>query len=1523
MEKRKRWQFILIAAVILLTIYNILPTVIFYTKPLKQGIGDKRAHKIAVSSAERVNNLEQDSIDWLRSYNQLLGIKAKSITLNRQNPGLIHLNFETHEDAETFKTHLPRAGSLIPFAPSQLSLAEGEEGALSTEVSLQRKIPVHFDLNQLENYFTFTKKKNRDEKITAKYREIVDDRLLQLGLSIGGISENADYVETISLQSDMARLEEFLMILSQNILSYAQVFGENSPIAKRYFATLTQGNISNRPKAIAHLTQAFESYIDKIKLERISLEKEEREKKEAGNFLETAERQKLDFLRSREEQIFSTLQILRRQSASFSESPTPWTYLSLKKLIDSTRNKKDSKELIQTIETTGHNPLIKRLTIDWNSEKISLELYEDIQNFRKELEKETSKSHIRDQLDQLIYHEIARISRESGETISPYRQQFQIELNELTNSKSLLVMDLSSLAKKQASQIKALITSQWHPSQSDLKSDVFPIWDFETYQNLPDYKKKLGLVIYAPVATREAPLSGFRTSSIYVIAKGVQNILSKLEKNPNSPQAKALMQDFEKLRTLLYQSGFYGYPGTTYPLNSSFMNDFIFEAEDFYQTILMATRENFTAQGTRRFATLEFTNVEQRIYALNRIETKMHEDLLKWRDEYQAAAINPRLKAKYDVPPPTKSPLLSNLALSWRKYFRGDERKILHWGLDLSGGKTVQIELRDINGRTVTNESDIKQGIDELYQRVNKMGVSEVTIRQEGNHITLDFPSAQGLSAADLIKASSMYFHLVNEAFSTETSEMKGTVNQFLQDVWNEAVVTNRKDIESLNMIAWKHLYGDNLDTESVQPVSESAKILYNQGLRLNYPIDSTQTSAFNDSLSKIAIYRGESFSDWHGQTHPLLIVMNNYALEGSSLIDVHAAYDPSRGNFLSFNVKSSVTLPNGEKISPRNNLYDWTSPFSKEKVANTALGKYTNDHGWRMAVILNGSVISTPAIDEGLRDRVSITGSFTQREANRLEADLKAGSLTFAPHILSETNVSPELGLKDRLMGILATIVALSLVILLMVGYYRFAGVVASIAVLFNLLIMWATLQNIQATVTLAGIAGIILTVGMAVDANVLVFERIREEFAISKRIASAVHTGYRKAFSAILDSNVTTIIAALILLHFDSGPIKGFALTLIIGIVSSMFTALFMTRYFFTKWVTNPKNQALKMANLIKQTSFNFLKYTKVSFSIILLIALVGGYLFISQKQSMLGMDFTGGYSLSVILEPHPGANYRSDVEHALIKGGLKAKDFQVRELSPSNHVKILLSHRLDESGNPFEYLPFETNQRDLTYSYENNPRIVWIVAALEKGGIKLSNTSLKQLDNSWSSISGQLSNAMQHNAIMGLSLALLCILLYITFRFEFKYAISATLGLAIDVIVTISILTIFHAANAPVQIDLNTIAAIMTIIGYSLNDTIIIFDRIREDLKVMRKHSFKDVIQHALNVTLNRTMMTSGTTLVVLLALLSLGGKAIFGLSLVMIIGVIFGTLSSLFIAAPLLLFFHKKEQNRNEKLALNEN
>lgn len=572
------------------------------------------------------------------------------------------------------------------------------------------------------------------------------------------------------------------------------------------------------------------------------------------------------------------------------------------------------------------------------------------------------------------------------------------------------------------------------------------------------------------------------------------------------------------------------------------------------------------------------------------------------------------------------------------------------------------------------------------------------------------------------------------------------------------------------------------------------------------------------------------------------------------------------------------------------------------------------------MAVILNDTIITKPHLRAALRDSGSISGHFSPREISQLAADLKAGSLSFTPRILSEQNVSAELGKEERTRGIMASLVGLFLVAFAMIGYYRFAGLVATCAVLFNLLIMWGVLQNLGAALTLPGIAGIVLTIGMAVDANVLVFERVREEFKISGRIASAIQAGYRKAFSAIIDSNITTILAALILIQFDSGPIKGFAVTLIIGLVSSMFTALFMTRYFFAGWVQNPKNKSLTMAELIKDTKFDFLSYTKPAILISVVVMVIGGYFFYAQKNTLFGMDFTGGYSLAVEIEEKPDAeiSYRTKAIEGLMAKGASSTDFEVRELSKPNHLRIQLGLGMEEAGHPFYQMPMLRTDEDFTYKYESDPRIVWVVDALSDAGLEIQQSDLANLDQDWSMMSGQFSETMKVNALKALGLALLSILIYITFRFEFKYAIAAVVALFHDVVITLGILALFRKAGFPVQIDLEVVGAIMTIIGYSLNDTIIVFDRIREDIKILRKLSFPEIINHALNVTLSRTLMTSGTTLLVLLSLVTLGGRSIFDFSLVMTIGVAVGTLSSLFIACPVMLFFHNKEKTQEVHL-----
>ncbi len=1518
MEKQKKWQLYLIVAIILLTVYNILPTIFFYSKSLKSPIDDKRSTVVSESITERVNALEQDAEEWIDSFCNLIKVKPVTIALQPKDPLFVSVTFKNLEDANLFRTHFPRAGALIPFVPSQLSLYDPQETA-SKVVVIQRKIPLHFNEKQLSDYFQFSMKFDAQGSPTTLYRALVEDRALQVGTALAGPSENAQFVSAATASDAPPQAQELLISLAQNILSFTKTFGEQSAITQRYFASFTQIDTPDRTALVQSFIQSLADLKAKVKSQKTAIQEEGDHLKSQGQFLDTAKQQQLELLSAREKTVDHALTIVRRNNAYFAQGKNPLNYNSLAALLQAAA----SQGKTQTVSLQGYNPFIEKLSIDWTKERIEISLYSDVLAFRQSIENNPSLSAIRDGADQLIYNEMAYASRLSDETISPLQDRFEIQLNQLTNSRSFLAMRLGAVASAEIRQLQDIIQKTWNPQHPDLKADHFPVLDYESFEALPSDQQKLALVIYAPATYKKVPPSGLHMNTIYVIAKGMDKIIDRISNEPQSPQTTQFVHDFNRLRDILQQNGFVGYSGKSYGLSPQFAHDFIFEGEDYYQTVLKATREDFTVHGTKRYAVLEFTNLEQRILTENKIGNRMHEDLLKWRDDYLAAKLNIKGVSQYDVPKPVHNVYWDNFKLSFVKYFRGDDRKVLHWGLDLSGGKTVQIELRDNNNRIVTNEADLKQGINELYNRVNKMGVSEVSIRQEGHYITLDFPGSQGLSASELVKASSMQFHVVNEKFGPSNTSLAEATNKFLQDVWNEALVTNRKEIDDINQIAWRHVHGDSKDPDVIQPRSESARVLYENGLKLANPLETISSNAFNETYSMIAQYRGDDFTSWHGQTNPLLIVYKNRAIEGSDLENVQSSYDPSKGNYLSFSIKGAYTNKEGQKYSPRDALFTWTSHFAKETIAGTPLETLSGGHGWRMAVILNGSVISAPTLDSPLKDSAMISGSFTQREINQLEADLKAGSLTFTPRILSEMNVSPELGAKEKISGIAATVLSLCLVIAAMLFYYRFGGFIASIAVILNLLILWATLQNLQATMTLAGIAAIILTLGMAVDANVLVFERIREEFAVSGRIASAVHAGYRKAFTAIVDSNVTTIIAALVLLHFDSGPIKGFAVTLIVGIISSMITALFMTRYFFAGWVQNPQHKALNMLNWFKAQKFDFLKHTKKTIIFSSIIILVGGFLLVNERHTIFGMDFKGGYALNVDLPTQDNMHYRQKVEEALVAQGATPRDFQIRELSPSNHIRIFLSRNLEQPGHPFFGMPSAYDLKEPSYSYETNPKIVWIVQSLQKAGLRLDAPALNQLDKTWTEVSGQMSDTMRNSAVVGLSIALLAILIYITFRFEFKFAMSATLCIVHDVIFTLGFIAILHALKVPLQIDLNTVAALLTIVGYSLNDTIIVFDRIREDVRLMRKSSFSEIINHALNVTLSRTTMTSGTTLLVLIPLILLGGSTLFGFALVMAIGVIFGTLSSLFIATPLLKFFHDreamKEASVNEKHA----
>ena len=630
---------------------------------------------------------------------------------------------------------------------------------------------------------------------------------------------------------------------------------------------------------------------------------EQKKLKDQGLTVESSQEQQLALLENQRNALETASSIIRKNMDSFKAAKKPLTYADIAKALEKNSKKQETTQLLNL---EGRDPFVEALAIDWESDKISLRFYPDIQKIRYNDNSSETAAYQREKLNQFVINDIAKAARLSDESLAPDEETFAVGLNTVTDSQSFLTLNLGYLAEKQAEQLTSQLLAAWSPQNVDLNRETYPITDYASFMKLKPEEQRLGLVVYAPSSMQGTPPEGFRPGSIYVIARGLDSIIKKYEQSPNSEAARQFQNDVSQLQTFLQQNGFIGYPASAYNMGAQFNKDYIFELNDYYSNILKATREDFIVKGSKRYAVLDFTDVEQRVLVLNKIDDRIQEDLLKWKEEYNSAQVDLNATSKYLIPPPTKNVYWENFKLSFVKYFRGDDRKILKWGLDLSGGKTVRIGLRDHNNRVVTNPDDLKQAVNELYTRINKMGVAERNIHIENNNIILDFPGSQGLSASELVKASAMYFHIVNEKFGSGNTALKDTVDQFLQNVWNEAVVTNRKDIESINDIAWQHLGGESLLGQETRPRSDYAKLLWDSGLRLANPKDKSVSAAFDDTLSSVAMMRGDDFMEWDGHSHPLLFTFHNFALEGSSLDTVQVGYDPSEGNILSFGVKRS-----------------------------------------------------------------------------------------------------------------------------------------------------------------------------------------------------------------------------------------------------------------------------------------------------------------------------------------------------------------------------------------------------------------------------------------------------------------------------------------------------------------------------------------------------------------------------------------------------------------------------------------
>ena len=592
------------------------------------------------------------------------------------------------------------------------------------------------------------------------------------------------------------------------------------------------------------------------------------------------------------------------------------------------------------------------------------------------------------------------------------------------------------------------------------------------------------------------------------------------------------------------------------------------------------------------------------------------------------------------------------------------------------------------------------------------------------------------------------------------------------------------------------------------------------------------------------------------GQRIPQPILVKRTSERGLSGKHVEGAgvgHDPATGSpYVSFSLK-----PDGAQL------------FGE--ITQAAIGE-------RMAIILDGEVVSAPRINGAiLGGNGQITGSFTDKEAFELATSLE-NPLAAPLEVKEERGVDPSLGADAIASGKMATLLGVGGVAAFMIVYYLTAGLVANVALFLNILIMLGVMCSLDVTFTLPGIAGIVLTIGMAVDANVLIYERMREELAAGKSVRGAVSSGYDKAFGTIFDSNLTTLISSVLLIIMGTGPIKGFGVALTVGLCVSMFTALVVTRLIFDFLLAKDIIKTLPMLHIIKGTNIRFLNFAKPAFIASWLLIVVGiGYGVFVRGHNMLGIEFAGGDELQMRFSQRVETE---KVRETLSKGGIGETRIQYQTEGAGSTKRDYLS-----------------------------------ITAAKDAGLKAEEVLKKAFPESkfervrMDSVGATIGKEIQKSGVIASVLSLFGILVYVAFRYEFSFAVAAVVAVAHDVLMTIGWYCLTGTVGEGRQFNATFVAALLTIIGFSINDTIVIFDRIREDLKMGAAGSFNEIIDRALNQTLSRTIITSGTVFLATISLYVFGGGAINDFAFTFLVGIITGTSSSIYIASALVVWWHK--------------
>lgn len=874
----------------------------------------------------------------------------------------------------------------------------------------------------------------------------------------------------------------------------------------------------------------------------------------------------------------------------------------------------------------------------------------------------------------------------------------------------------------------------------------------------------------------------------------------------------------------------------------------------------------------------------------------------------------------------SQSDFITLFGEAWKEVGGGQRLSSIFGTIDMAG--RINPETSDEQVLTVLkeeSESAVSNSFNVLRNRIDRFGVTQPSIQKLGNtgRILVELPGVKEPERVRKLLQGTASLEFWTTYYASEIApyleEANAVLAQSLAEDTPAAEVKAEETTVSDDIVSQElKAQGTSTDEASVEAYKKANPlfaVLSPSGFRDNACIGfaaAADTALINKYLARpevAAVFPAEFRAMWTVKSSDFIQDSNIYdlvaikassrdgkaPLDGGYVTDARVEYNDRQGGEPSVSMTMNAE---GANVWAR---------LTKENV------------GRQIAIVLDGTVYSYPNVLNEISGGVSsITGHFSIEEATDLTNVLKSGKLPAPATIVQEQVVGPSLGAASIRAGLISFIIAFLLVLIYMIFFYKGAGLAADAALLTNVILLFGVLSAFGAVLTLPGIAGLVLTLGMAVDANVIIYERVKEELKAGKGLGKAIHDGYSNAYSAIIDGQVTTLLTGLVLFFFGSGPIKGFATTLIIGIITSVLTSIFITRIIFDDRVSRGKNITFETdltKNFLKNTKIDFISGRKWSYLVsgaLILISL--GSIFI--KGFTYGVDFTGGRTYVVRFDKPVTAE---DVREATGKvfdlasseQGLSGTSVEVKQFGGDSQMKITTSYKYQDEAatvdNEIEGMLYES----LKGFYDDGLTFDEFVSTLDNPNGIISSDK----------VGASIANDIKRNAVISIILALIVIFAYIAFRFKgWTWGLGGVVSLAHTSIIIIGFFSLFSGI-LPFNLDVDQtfIAAILTIIGYAINDNVVIFDRIRENLSLHVKDDFKETVNKSLNATLTRTVNTSVSTLLPMLAIAIFGGESIRGLSVALCLGICIGTYASIMIGTPIMF---DATMSRRKKLAAKE-